>query len=848
MKLILSFFLVLLITNQSIAQKKVTISLVGSVMKFNSPEKLYGATLYMIQNGKTVAKGITDEIGQYSITGSINPNTPFDLLISKPGYATKKILFELDRLKLKNSRFTVLQLLEDLSVELFENRPGADLSFTKNTYAEKFFWDDDENGGFGACIPQWEYKEEVDKKVKEEYEKAEKNKSSKNYVNQGDNASKQGNFQKAIEFYDLALKETPTDSITRTKKENILKTIKKNEEEQAKKANYNAKINLADNAFNSGKLIESEKYYNDILKDFPSDAHSNNQLAKINNLKKQLEDEKKNKIEVEKLVAQALTLRNSKKYDDAITKIQQAIALAPSQKLELEKELSMIKSIKSDFELEEKLNKDLKTATILLKNKKYDDAVSLYKQIDQNIATFSNQALIDKYINLSKQGLNTIIEKKNSEGEEFKLQLQKAQDNFDKGPNYYSDAEKILKSDPMKSRMNEPSVRELIEKIDKMKDYYSQKSAAYIDLKNGKTEQALTKLKTTRESVKKLGTIAPSMEISKLTISIDSLETILKSTSEKPANPPLNNNNNNSVIQLTAPGELSTDNPKDLFKELSDNIDATKSAPYEKIQEMNNDIDKELDFNNKLSASLREENMNILQNIKSDLDSIENEKRNTSLGLQEAIEIQKNNSEFDNINQQRETNRQLENRSNEIQKTKDLKDSISGINLSQIDKKNEITLKQLEETITDTENKSYEVLKQNESRTQTAQDLKNNSENIKTKQDSLNDLAAQKRIISLEKSKELPKENKLSANHVKDEKGVEFPWNAMTERVYKIKNKDGQIASIVIRRVVVDKYGYGVVYEQNTNERGDISYLKNGVPTTEFVWANESTGINVIKK
>jgi tetratricopeptide (TPR) repeat protein len=847
MKLVFSFILALFITNQTVAQKKVTISLVGSVMKFNTTEKIFGATIYMIQNGKTIAKGISDQIGIYAIVGTINPNTPFDLLISKPGFAAKKILFDLDKLKLKNARFTTLQILEDLSIELFENRIGADLSFTKNSYAEKFYWDDNENGGFGACLPKKEFKEEVDKKVKEEYEKAEKNISSKDHANQGDIANKQGDFQKAIQYYDLALKANPNDSTSRIKKEKILKTIKKNEEEKLKKANYDVKKKLADDALNSGQLIDAEKNYNEILKEFPEDSHSINQLAKINNLKKQQEEVKKNKAEVDKLIVQAVSLRNSKKYDDAIKKVQQAIVLAPSQKNDLEKELATIKSLKSDGELEEKLNRDLKNASNLLKEKKYDEAVNLYKTIDQNISAFSNQPLIDKYTNLSKQGLNAIIDKKNSEGEEFMKQLQKAQDNFDKGPTYYSDAEKILKSDPMKSRMNEPSVKELIEKIGKMKDYYTLKSAAYQEVKNNKNEQALSKLKSTRESAKKLGDITPSTEISKLSFSIDSLENIIKSLSIN-SSKPQTNSINNSGFQLVAPGEVVTENPTDLYKELSDQIESTKSAPFENLTEMKNDIEKEIDFNKKLNASIQEGNMNKLEDSKSEVEAMNIDQEKATIQLQEVLNEKKKKSDVDNYNQQIEKNQQLENRINKIQKTKDQTDSISGVKLSQSDLINENTEKQLEKTKTARENKSFDIQKQNESRTQAVQNLKTSTENNQNKQDSLNRIMSQDRITSIEKSKELPKENKFSANHIKDEKGVEFPWNAMTERVYKIKNKDGQITSIIIRRVVVDKNGYGVVYEQNTNERGVNSYLKNGVPTTEYIWANESTGINVIKK
>ena len=138
--------------------------------------------------------------------------------------------------------------------------------------------------------------------------------------------------------------------------------------------------------------------------------------------------------------------------------------------------------------------------------------------------------------------------------------------------------------------------------------------------------------------------------------------------------------------------------------------------------------------------------------------------------------------------------------------------------------------------------------KQNELIAQSLQQTKTKTEYALFKQDSLNATLGENRSNLIQQQKDFKKENKLAANHIKDEKGVEFPWNKMTENIYKIKNKEGFVTSIITRRVVVDKNGYGIVYEQNTNELGANSFCKNGAPTTEYVWANESTGINVIEK
>jgi hypothetical protein len=70
----------------------------------------------------------------------------------------------------------------------------------------------------------------------------------------------------------------------------------------------------------------------------------------------------------------------------------------------------------------------------------------------------------------------------------------------------------------------------------------------------------------------------------------------------------------------------------------------------------------------------------------------------------------------------------------------------------------------------------------------------------------------------------------------------------MTERVYKIKNADDYVIKVIVRRVVVDKNGFGVVYEQITNDVGFNSYTKNGAQVPDFIWFNESTGGNVIEK
>ena len=843
MKHFIASLLFLFFLNIVYGQNKVTITLVGSVTNFSTSEKLFGATLYMMQNGKTVAKSISDETGRYNINGFVLIEQPIDLLVSKPGYASKKVLFDIKTLKISNGKSTNLQLLEELIIELYENRTGANLSFTKTDYAEKFTWDQ----SVFIAKPDEKYKSAIDKKVTEEYAKVENNGVSKDFVSRGDIANKNKEFEKAVAYYDSAIVATPKDSTIKLKKDNVLNTIKNIQEEDTKKANYNSKKSLAENALNSGDLVNAEKTLKAIQLEFPGDPYATNQLAKISVVKNQQDLDNKSKVEADKLIAQANTLKNSKKYEDAIAKLQQAITLSPSKKEDLNKEISTIKSIQSDVNIEEQLNKDLKNVASLLKDKKYDEAIIAYKNIDQSIAKLSNQPLIDKYSSLSQQGAKSVLDKKNLEGEEFKKQLQKAQDNYDKGPAFYGDAEKILKGDPMKSRMSDPDVKQLSEQIVKMKDFYKQKNEAYKDVKNKKNNEALTKLKSTRDYATKLGNTAPQNELTKLKNSIDSLESILKPQNVGP-NLPQTNNSNSSGIQLKAPGELITNNPSDVFNELAENIDAKKAAPFENITEIKNEIDKEADFNKKLNASRQEDDMENIQDRKTEIELKAIEQSKIPIQLQENLDEKKRQLEVYIYNKQQVDAQQNEVQSNQIQNWKNEKDSSSLAKSIEIEQKTESDMARFQETKNTIEKNALNNQKQNELIAQSLQQTKTKTEYALFKQDSLNATLGENRSNLIQQQKDFKKENKLAANHIKDEKGVEFPWNKMTENIYKIKNKEGFVTSIITRRVVVDKNGYGIVYEQNTNELGANSFCKNGAPTTEYVWANESTGINVIEK
>ena len=135
----------------------------------------------------------------------------------------------------------------------------------------------------------------------------------------------------------------------------------------------------------------------------------------------------------------------------------------------------------------------------------------------------------------------------------------------------------------------------------------------------------------------------------------------------------------------------------------------------------------------------------------------------------------------------------------------------------------------------------------NEQRQYESQENKLNVDRQRYVQDSLAKLGGENRANELERLKSYKPDNTTQPNFLKDEEGVLFPKNAVTERVFKSENSMGFVTAVTVQRVVVDVNGHGVVYEKTTNENGSTYFKRNGASITEYIWFNESMGQNVIQ-
>ena len=146
-----------------VGQTPVLVALEGTVQDFVTGKKLFGATVNVIQNGVSVSRVVSDNKGYYYVSAKVNPSQIMALVVANPGYMTKKMSFDLKTIAPKTNGSNGVKLIDQLPLQLYVIRPNVDLNFTKETYAEKFVWDQ----AIYKAIPDAQVKADMDKRVKD---------------------------------------------------------------------------------------------------------------------------------------------------------------------------------------------------------------------------------------------------------------------------------------------------------------------------------------------------------------------------------------------------------------------------------------------------------------------------------------------------------------------------------------------------------------------------------------------------------------------------------------------------------------------------------------------------------
>ena len=491
----------------------------------------------------------------------------------------------------------------------------------------------------------------------------------------------------------------------------------------------------------------------------------------------------------------------------------------------------------------------LKQAKAYSKEKNLKLSIEKYNEAELLSSKLSNSNSNQLFISALKAEKSKLLEAKNSEDLVFNSQLIKANEYFALCQNGYAKAKLILRTDPMRGRVNDPKVIELTDKINQMESYFSMKKTAYLLVKSKKKNQeAITSLKITQEKAIINQKIIPQNELAQLKKSIDSLENIINPMLALTPKKVIPASTQDQGTILLAPGEIHTGKNSDAYKDILLNKEKKENAATYKMEIIKNDLEYTTNFISTITASQGQDAQVQINEIKNDIDSIlsDEQKNNEQRQYQMQEQIATLNQDINERNlsviaQNELIITEISEKKNQLDITqKKLNDENSERLEKQMDaiqiNKDRILI--IEQERHDSEEDRY--LKQ--------QKTINKLDYAHYQKDSILKAEIDSRSTKIQKMKDYQKYYETTPNYLKNEAGVLYEKNKMTEVIYKIKNLQGYVSSVVLRRVVVDTNGYGVVYEQTTNESGKNSFTRNGLPITETIWFNESTGLNVVKK
>jgi hypothetical protein len=822
------------------AQRDFLVVIEGRTANLLDHKDVYGVNIDLMQQDAVLTKVLSNQSGEFFVSAKISQGLPVQLRLTKGGFLTKYILFDLTTLQGQANSPSGMYLARNLSCELYELKPDVDLNFAKNQITDKYVW----SGGAVVQVPL--VKTDADAKASEAYRYAIDQKSIARLMQLADQQVTASQPDNAIPFLDSILLIRPDDVLANQKKKQITDqkaaALKRTQDE----AQVSRLIDEALAAKNAGdfNLAESKLKAADAI--IPNQPKVNTERQQIAQLRNEAADAQAKTQAFQKAMQAAAALITAKKYDEAEAKYKEAQLIKPTEKEVVNTQLSQLKELRFDIQNEAELKKTMKLANDQYLQKKYDLALETYKKADKQIALFHKQALIDTYSKDLQAGMKRVTEGINSMSQVYQNQLAKANENFNKGPQFYGTAKSILNSDPMKSRQNEPGVIELKEKIAAMEAYYAARKSAYQLVKIKDNTAALKALEKLQLSAQAQQQYLSQGEVSSIQKSADSLRTIL--TPLKPTAPKEDVAVEPAGIRLAAPGEAVSGENSMAFNDLQLTRDTKQETPYRTQQQIRTEVEYQNYFSqqNAQVGSFETTAQLEMTRAQRELNTKQNTATQNTLQANQAQDMQSH--EVAVASRDAATAARQQENSTNFTVWKDAKDEQSKNQKAAADVRQQSELDRLNVI----QNQKDLQLKQQAA----------NDEKVRSELDQRNQIVSytkevqqetaanggQTQYEQIQKTASSAVQLKTTPNYLRDENGVLFAANTLTEKTYQLKNKEGYVTKVIVRRVVVDPNGHGVVYEQTTDENGKTYFTRDGQVSTEYIWFNESTGANVLIK
>jgi len=836
-KLFILFVSIVLI-NSAIAQS-VPFSFSGSTTNWDTKQDEYGVTIYFIQSGRTLSRVLSLQNGSYSITAKVNPEKPFELYFAKPGLITKKVLFDfkdLDYKKiLRNNPRGDFQIksVGMLDVSLFSPKTGVDFSFLKTEYIAEFFW----NGSM-AEIDKAKF-DQMEIRIKKLLEEAEKNKKFNEFVSKGDKDVNSKKYESAINNYDSALVIKSNQAVIK-KKENAQNALNNLNELNKLDSQISNLISKGDSLSKLGEFDNAKSAYEKAL---GLDEKNSEISSKLNSTNKIIEENVNLKTYKEKF-AEAKKTEENKKYDEAIAKYKECIALVPKNKSIIVNEIAKVLNIKKRLASEKDANDLIQVGDSKMNgvSPDYISAIKDYKNAKKLLKKYPDS----KVIKTANEKIEHVLDmQKSSAVEIYNNQIKKAQEAVDKGPEFYKTAKNILYSAPMKRRINEPESKMLLKKISVNEDFIKKRKNVYAIIKKKDNNKSLKELNKLSFFANKNSDLISKINIDNLTKSADSLREIISS--------PSNITNNNSV--------------KDTITPVKNSI---------QLEDLGTPVDAEKDINFLNTTDLIKTKI-VYDKIDNDLNAIENEeiyKSNKNL-----YELQSNEKRINKIKESSEVkeetlmllfNENLKNRIkqqdeveiNRTKKNENIKAAVTE-NSNKINETAELIEKnKLARTYkiinlldsTDLANKNI-VVSEDEKNLKYLVKIYNND----LKNDSLMEFIIDENQNKSSKNLNLLKDNEkrrdtisiqvqkipLEPNYLKNSKGEQYKIG-LTEEIFK-RGPAGMENEKITRRVIVDENYHGDIYISYESLNNETTYTKNNKLISRDVWITNTQKAKLVK-
>ncbi len=353
-----------------------------------------GVTIKIVHNGNVIATTQSSSNGKYAISASGPKTGKYELIYSKPGMVSKKIIFDLKNVYVEDLPAGNEVPIPPLDIDLFAERENVDFSFLENEPVASFFWDSKNFVlDFDRSASQKTKNKIQELLLEAEKEAAEQEMLYQKAIQDGDAAFEKEEYEKALEKFEEALTYKPKepypaakivelDALIQAQKEQELKNqqleteyqnliaaadnmrdngnlegavskyeealTKKNEQypkdqiaalkeqiaakkiEEANNEKYNAVIKNADMFFKQKSLKAARDKYTEASKLKPSEEYPKKKLAEIDKMLEAQQEQEAKKKKYQQLVATADSLFNLENYEDAKANYEEALTYESS--------------------------------------------------------------------------------------------------------------------------------------------------------------------------------------------------------------------------------------------------------------------------------------------------------------------------------------------------------------------------------------------------------------------------------------------------------------------------------------------------------------------------------------